>query len=443
MNAPVVSTENRRDAGLVRALGPWGLAAGIFNKIVGAGIFAVPAVLAAALGARAPLVFVFCGIAVGAVAICFAEGGSRIPTSGGVYGYIEAALGPLAGYVGGTLLWVGDILACGGIAAALADAAGSITPVHYAPLVRPVVIVGVIGFIALVNIAGVRHGARLVAVATAVKLLPLAVFLVAGIGALRLDNFTAAPGPGGSLGHAVLTALFAAVGMEGALSVSGEVAQPSKTIPKALLLAIAGTTLLYIAIQVIAQGALGGALPASHAPLADAMGRVSPALRILMLAGTALSMIGWIGSDIMASPRTWFAFARDGLMPAVLGRVHPVARTPWVAITGYATVAIILALTGTFTELVVLSALTSTALYIGGCLAAWKLKRAGVALAGAPLGFPWLTTAMMVGCAGMVLLIALAQIREILGLLALIGISAAVYLAQQRFLKPRLIKASG
>src|ERR1700722_11835508 len=101
-------TELQRDSGLVRTVGPWGLTASLINIIVGAGIFAVPAALAASIGPYAPLAFVACAVAVGAVAICFAEGGSRIPTSGGVYGYIEAAYGPPTGYVAGTLPWFSD-----------------------------------------------------------------------------------------------------------------------------------------------------------------------------------------------------------------------------------------------------------------------------------------------------------------------------------------------
>jgi amino acid transporter len=84
-----------RDEGLVRKVGPWGLAASIVSIVVGAGIFAVPGALAKAVGPYAPLAFLACGLAIGAVAICFAEGGSRMPTSGGVYGYIESAFGPL------------------------------------------------------------------------------------------------------------------------------------------------------------------------------------------------------------------------------------------------------------------------------------------------------------------------------------------------------------
>ena len=110
-----------RDAGLLRAVGPTALAASLVGQIVGGGIFALPAALAANLGVYAPLAIIGCGLAVGAVAICFAEGGSRVATSGGAYGYIEVAFGPLVGYVAGTWLWVGNVLACAGIAAALAE----------------------------------------------------------------------------------------------------------------------------------------------------------------------------------------------------------------------------------------------------------------------------------------------------------------------------------
>src|SRR5215469_3282275 len=116
----------KRDDGLVRAVGPLALAAGTISMIVGAGIFAVPSALAASVGPYAPLAFIVCSVGMGAVAICCAEGGSRLPTSGGIYGYVEAALGPLAGYVAGTLLWVGDVLACAGVAAALADVAATL-----------------------------------------------------------------------------------------------------------------------------------------------------------------------------------------------------------------------------------------------------------------------------------------------------------------------------
>jgi amino acid transporter len=407
--------------------------------IVGAGIFAVPAALAACVGPYAPLAFLACGFAVGAVAICFAEGGSRVPTSGGVYGVIEAAFGPLAGYVSGTLLWVCCVLACGAVAAALADVAATLFPQSLVGPIRGAVIVGVIGSIALVNIGGVARGARLISATTTLKLAPLAIFIVAGASAIHSSNFVLTVhadaqefSPLGMAGRALILAVFSLVGMETSLCASGEVVQPNRTIPRALAIAMLSTTILYVAIQVIAQGILGSSLATSKAPLADAMAHIHPALRAVMLAGTALSMFGWLGSDILGSPRQLFAFARDGLLPRVLGQLHPRSHAPYVAILCYSTIAIVLALTGTFAELVVLSTLAIAALYIAGCAASWMLARRGVALSGTPLNFRFLGAATVIGISSMLALIALGSRQEIIGLAMLIGLSILLYLIQTR-----------
>ena len=425
--------ESQRDTGLIRALGPWTLAASIVSMIVGAGIFAVPAALAACVGPYAPLAFLACGFAVGAVAICLAEGGSRVPTSGGIYGVVEAAFGPLAGFVAGTLLWVCCVLACGAVAAALADVVATLFPQSLTGSVRAAVIIGVIGGIALVNIGGVVRGARLVSATTTLKLAPLAIFVAAGVSAIHNSNFSGAAQPDAQgLGRALILAVFALVGMETALCASGEVVQPNRTIPRALTMAILFTTTLYVVIQVIAQGILGPSLATSKAPLADAMAHIHPALRALMLAGTALSMFGWLGSDILGSPRQLFAFARDGLLPRFLGRLHPRSHAPHIAILCYSTLAIVLALTGTFAELVVLSTLAIAALYIGGCAASWALARRGVALSGTPLNFRFLGAAALIGISSMLALIGLGSRQEIIGLATLIGLSILLYLVQVR-----------
>lgn len=422
-----------RDDGLVRKVGPWGLAASVIGIVVGAGIFTVPAALAAAVGPYAPLAFLVCGLVIGAVAICFAEGGSRIPTSGGAYGYIAAAFGPLAGYVAGALLLVGDVLACGGVTAALADLCAAVAPKALESGVHTTVIVAVIGCVTLINISGVARAARFVSVTTALKLIPLAIFIVVGCTQLGHFHFMQAAQPATEgVGRALILALFAFIGMESPLTASGEVEQPSRNIPLALGFAMAAVILIYIAVQVIAQGILGAQLAHSSAPLADAMAHVSPLLRTVMLAGAAISMFGWISSDLLGSPRMLFAFARDGLLFRPLGRVHPRTHVPYVAILVYAAVALALALTGTFTELAILAAMGTAALYAVGCAAAWVLARRGVATYGAPLGFRGLGVATVVGVAGMVALIASASWQEIAGLLVLIALSALGYLARTR-----------
>jgi amino acid transporter len=303
------------------------------------------------------------------------------------------------------------------------------------------VILAAIGGIAAVNIRGVAAGARLINGSTFVKLIPLAVFVAVGAFAVHSSNFTRLAGPasaGDGLGHALILALFAFTGMETAVCASGEVRDPTRTIPRALLFAMLVVTGLYVAVQLIAQGILGTSLAASTVPLADAMARVNPGLRVLMLAGAAVSMFGWISSDILGTPRIMFALSRDGLLPAVLGRLNSRHRTPHVAICLYAAVAIGLALTGTFKELAILSTLAVAPLYMGACAAAWYLARRGFALAGPPLAFRGLGVAAAIGILSMVFMISLAEWKEIGGLAAVLGASAALYLA--RIWGPRLVR---
>jgi basic amino acid/polyamine antiporter, APA family len=345
------------------------------------------------------------------------------------------------GYITGNLYLISDLLACAGIAAALGDASAGLAPKAWMAPVHAAVIVGVIGGVALVNIGGVRLGTRLVDGATIFKLVPIAIFLVAGAAAIhRADLLNSVKPTSAGFGRAAILALFAFTGMEIPLCASGEIRQAARTIPRALAISMFSITLLYAGIQFMAQGILGPALPNSASPLADAMSRIHPALGIVMLGGAALSMFGYIASDILGSPRLVFAFARDGLLPRALGRVHPNSHVPHVAILVYAAVAIVLAVSGTFAELAVLSTLGSAAVYMLACAAAWRLARQDVAMAGTPLHFRWLGAAMATGIGSMLVLIALAARGEILGLAGVAAGSALIYAVMNRGRKSKLEK---
>jgi basic amino acid/polyamine antiporter, APA family len=260
----------------------------------------------------------------------------------------------------------------------------------------------------------------------------LVVFVLVGVTAINFSDYTqTVPFSTAGLGRALILAVFAYNGMETSLAASGEVSNPSRTIPRALMLAMLLVTVLYVSVQLVAQGLLGPALATSTVPLADAMARISPALRLLMLAGAAVSMFGLMSIELLGGPRFLFAFARDGLLPAALGRVHPRTHVPHVAIVCHALIAIVLALTGTFAELAVLSTLAVAVLYASASLAAWQLARRGVAEAGTPLNFRWLSAAMAVAVVSMTLLVALASRVEILGLVAAIAASVVLYLVSR------------
>ena len=422
-----------RDEGLRRGIGAFGLAAAIVNVVIGAGIFSLPAGMARTAGPYALIAYLLCALAMAAVVLCFAEAGSRVPTSGGTYGYVEAAFGPLAGFVAGVLLWLSCVLAAGGIAAAFADALAGLVPTLAIPVVRAGVIVGIIGVLMLVNLAGVRPASRLIAVTTVIKIVPLVAFVAIGACFVHPANLSAGVAPdAGGIARAILLSLFAFQGMETALGASGEVADPTKTLPRALVGAMAFIALFYIAIQLVAQGLMGGALAGSHAPLADAMATIDPRLGLLLVIGTAVSMGGWLGSDLLGAPRVLFAFARDGFLPKALGRVSPRTAVPATAIVTHAVIAALLAVTGTFETLVVLSVLSACALYIGGCAAAWVLRRRDVALVGTPLRLPGLGLWTVLGCGSMLAVILLAQWDEIGGLVVAVVGSCVLYWVARR-----------
>ena len=141
-------------------------------------------------------------------------------------------------------------------------------------------------------------------------------------------------------------------------------------------------------MHAVAAAALGAALPASTgAPLAEAAAVFGGApMRSLLLAGTAISMLGYLSAIALATPRSVYRIGRVGVLPRALGRVHPRFRTPHVAIIAQMSVTFAIAATGTFTLLVPLATVAVLVLYLTVCFAAWRLARLDVRAEGEPFG---------------------------------------------------------
>src|SRR5262245_27618166 len=186
------------ESGLVRALGVWGLAASIVNITIGGGIFRAPGLIdvTGRLGAAAPLAYVVCAIAMAFVVLCFAEAGSRVALSGGPYAYVERAFGGFAGFAVGWMLWVTGTIATAAVGTIFADAVQRMAPSH--PLVhrRTTILALLFGIVAVINVLGVRFGARLNLVSTIVKLLPLGLLVVVGLGHVQPANLAWKSAPG-------------------------------------------------------------------------------------------------------------------------------------------------------------------------------------------------------------------------------------------------------
>jgi amino acid transporter len=381
----------RTDAQLVRAIGIPGLTANIVNSTIGAGIFVLPALVAKGLGPAAPLAFICCALAMILFVTCFAVAGSRVSLTGGLYAYVEVAFGRYVGFLAGVLYGITAISAVAGVGNVLVNSMAGLVPWVGNPIVRVVVMLLIYTSLVLINIRSVRAGAGAVTTVTLAKLLPLLIFVCAGIFFLHPANIGWPGWPGSkALGDSVLLLIFAFVGIEVALIPSGEVKNPARTVPRAIFIALAVTTVLYVMIQLVAQGTLGADL-ANHSdtPLAEAaalfLGNIG---RTLLIAGATISAFGFIASDILSSPRMLFAVGRDGVLPAWFAHVHPRYRSPDVAIITYAAIAFALSLISSFEMLAVLSNVAVLLMYLLCCAGVWVLIRRNVRTDGAPWTFP-------------------------------------------------------
>jgi amino acid transporter len=429
------TVEGDAERSLVRSLGVRTLAASIVNVTVGGGIFIVPAIVAAGLGAAAPLAYLVCAVAFGLIVLCFAEAGSRVSLTGGPYAYVGTVFGPFAGYLSGVLLWLLGTIAHAAVASAFTQALNALVPGAGVGAARSVTIVAVFAFFVSVNSRGVRQGARLIEVATVAKLVPLAAFVLVGALFVSPANLAwSAPPRLTDVGRMSIVLVFAFSGVESALVPSGEVRDPSRTVPRAIALAMIAITLLYVAVQVVAQGLLGTDLPRNpDGPLAAAMARaVGPAGGLLLLAGAAVSMFGYLSGMMLAIPRTLFAFARDGYLPRALAQVHPRTHVPVAAIVTHGIVVSALAISGSFQSLAILSNISALLLYLLCSVAAFELRRRNVQTEGgtpfrAPGGaiVPWLSVAVIL------YLLSNATPREMLAVGGVLAVFAALYLLRR------------
>src|SRR5262249_37918462 len=158
------------------------------NLTVGGGIFRLPAAAASALGATAPIAYIVCAIAMGLIVLCFAEAGSRVALTGGLYAYVEVAFGPLVGFLTGLLLWAGISVDTAAVSSFFADALGARFPSLAPGAARNVVLSVILIALAGLNIAGIRGASRFVSVMTIAKLLPLLLLVVVGAVAVKGAN---------------------------------------------------------------------------------------------------------------------------------------------------------------------------------------------------------------------------------------------------------------
>lgn len=370
--------------GLKREIGTWGLIANSVNIIIGAGIFILPVVVAERLGPGSISAYLVCGLMMILIMFCFSGIGSRITITGGAYTYIEKAFGEFAGFLTANIFIFGAaITANAAVANGLADTLSYFLPVFKLLWIRVLFFAMIFGGLAYFNIRGITGAVMIVKFNTIAKLIPLLMIAVCGWFFMSSPEISLKAGNSPKeVGEVTLILLFAFVGAETALNVSGEIRDPEKTIPRGIMISIFIVVILYSVIQVVVQSILGSSIQLHQdAPLAETA-RVmfgSPGALVVII-GATFSMFGNISGMVLNMPRILFAAARDNVLPIrPLSLIHSVFRTPHISIIVYAALGFIFASIGEFRQLAMLSSASYMLIYLGVVLSVMKFRIPGSA----------------------------------------------------------------
>ncbi|MGX5729362.1 APC family permease [Pseudoxanthomonas beigongshangi] len=418
--------------GFVRAVSRWQIVGLSINDVIGSGIYLLPAATAVLLGPASVWAVLLAGLAVAMLVLCYAQAASYFDQPGGSYLYAREAFGPFVGFEIGWMVWLTRIASAAALSNGLADA----TARFWAPAAsgggRLAVVVGSLGLLTLINVIGVKSAARTGVALVIGKLLPLALFILIGVFYIDVDLLRSGELPPlRNLGEAALLLLFAYAGFENIPAAAGEFKNPRRDVPFALLTMIATVTLIYAAVQLVAQGTLVG-LAASKTPLADAAASFSgEGLALILTVGATISILGTNSNTMLFGPRVLYSLAEDGFGPRVLASIHPRFHTPAVAIVTQGVFALALALSGSFVQLALLSVVARLCAYIGTTLSVLVLQRryanhpGALKLPGGPL-IPLAALLLSLG------LLASANVGNLIAAAVALGIGALLYLLRRK-----------
>ena len=374
---------------LKRVLGPWDLTAIGVNQVIGAAVFLMPALVAAQVGSWSTLAVLAVGGLSMLIALCFAEASSRVDSTGGSYLYTRQAFGRFIGFEVGWMMWFTRVASWAGVAYGLTIYLARYWPVLGEGAGRGIFLTIVFSVLTAINVRGIRQSAWVVNTLTVGKLLPLVIFVIGGIAFVEWSRLRPVwPMPIEAAPAALLYLIFAFGGYEVVPVPAGEARSPLRDVPFAMIMTIAIITVLTILVQVVAQGVLPD-VATSKAPLAEAALLFLGAYGALLLTlGAVVSTTGNNMGQSISGSRSLFALAEQGDLPAPLAYVHPTWRTPVVAIVATGSVALGLALTGSFATLALASAVSRLLVYAGTAAAVLALRRNGPApftIAGGPI----------------------------------------------------------
>ncbi|HEY7786325.1 MAG TPA: amino acid permease [Pyrinomonadaceae bacterium] len=365
------------EEGLVRGIRQWDLVGVVINSIIGAGIFVVPAKSFGLIGNYSLIAFVVGAFVTLLIILCFAEVGSRFTGTGGPYLYAREAFGPAVGFQVGWMNWIARISAFATNCNLLVIYLSFFWPAAGSGIRRALLITGVTLALTTINYLGVRDAAITSNIFTIAKLLPLIFFIGVGLFFITPDSFVLGERPPyGSFSTAVLLLIYAFTGFENASVPAGEIVNPRRNMPFAILIGIAIVTAFYLLIQTVCIGTLPN-LGGTERPLAEAAGMfLGPLGASIIAAGAITSIIGNLNVAILTTPRILFAMATHRELPQSLGEVHSRFRTPHIAILITAGLMLALTLSSSVIYALTVSTIARLLAYAATCVALPKLRRA-------------------------------------------------------------------
>jgi amino acid transporter len=368
-NAVKKVSEGEPASGLIRGIRRWDLVAITINGIIGAGIFGLPSKVFALIGSYSLIAFVVCAAVVTLFILCFAEVGSRFDETGGPYLYAREAFGSTVAFEIGWLIWLARLTAFAANCNLLVAYVSYFVPAATNPVWRPSIIIIVVAVLTAINLLGIRQAAIVSNIFTIGKIIPIMIFIAVGLFFLNPQAFALGPRPAtGAFSQSVLLLIYAFSGFEMAAIPAGEVKDPKKNVPHALLIAIGVVAFLYILIQVVCVGTFPE-LAQSQRPLADAgMRFMGAAGGAIISTGAIISITGNLNIVLLSGSRVPFAMAEQQQLPSFIGSVHPRFATPYVAILITAAVMLLLTLNSSFVAAVTISAIARLVTYGATCL---------------------------------------------------------------------------
>ncbi len=356
MNDPAPSPES---PGLARRLGMFDATMLVMGGIIGSGIFVTPA--EAARHVDTPLlivgVWVLGGIVALAASFVYAELAARRPEVGGQYAYLRDAYGPMPAFLYGWALLL--VIQSGGMAAVAITFARYFGNLVQMPVAESLVAVAVLGLLTLINCLGVRSGSNVQSGLMLLKIGAIGVLVGAGFWLAPASGPQLQTATSGSLstfaavGAAMTAVMFSYGGWQTSSFVAGEMRNPQRDLARGLLFGVAGVILLYCAVAFVCVHALGPAgLAASKTPATDVM-RLALGERgaSFIAMGIAISALGFLSQGMLTAPRVYFAMAEDGLFFRRVAEVNAKTRVPVVAIILQGVAAAVIAVSGTFGEI--------------------------------------------------------------------------------------------